>query len=147
MPAAARARNPEREVSVSRDLFWLTLVALMTALFWLPYILNRMVELGPWKTMQNPEPGALPKAAWAYRAQRAHTNAVENLVVFAALVLAAVASGASNDITAMAAAVYFWARALHFLVYTAGIPVARTLTFAAGWGAQVVIAWQILGHA
>ena len=32
--------------TLSSELYWLVLTLLMTALFWLPYILNRMLEQG-----------------------------------------------------------------------------------------------------
>jgi uncharacterized MAPEG superfamily protein len=44
----------------------------------------------------------------------------------------------------MAVVVYFFARLIHFLVYLAGIPVARTLAFTAGWLAQIAILASIL---
>jgi len=75
---------------------------------------------------------------------KAHTNAVENLVLFAALVLGAHAMGVSTPAIGTAAAVYFWARLVHALVYTFGVPWLRTLAFAVGWFALAVIAWQIL---
>ena len=40
--------------------------------------------------------------------------------------------------------VYFFARLLHFAVYSAGIPAARTLTFTAGWLAQIAIIASIM---
>lgn len=36
------------------ELFLLMLTALITALFWVPYIGDRIVELGAWHTLQNP---------------------------------------------------------------------------------------------
>jgi hypothetical protein len=70
------------------ELFWLAATAVMTALLWLPYVANRFRELGPpgWEWFPLPDPP--PRARWADRAARAHANAVENLVVFARLVLA-----------------------------------------------------------
>lgn len=59
---------------------------------------------------------------------RAHANAVENLVVFAALVLTANAAGISNGAIATAAMVFFWARVVHALAYTFGVPWVRTLS-------------------
>ena len=50
--------------------------------------------------------------------------------------LAAHVLGISNAATKAAVVVYFFARLLHFVVYSAGIPAARTLTFTAGWLAQ-----------
>jgi uncharacterized MAPEG superfamily protein len=75
---------------------------------------------------------------------KAHNNAVENLVVFAALVLAAHALGVSTGAIATAAMVYFWARVVHVVAYTLAIPWVRTLAFAVGFFAQATIAWQIL---
>ncbi len=57
------------------------------------------------------------------------TNAVENLVVFAPLVLILNAIDYSSSWTALACAVYFWARVAHLIVYTMGLPVFRTLAF------------------
>ena len=77
---------------------------------------------------------------------KAHSNAVENLVVFATLVLAAQALGVSNSVIASACVVYFWARVIHALAYTLAIPWVRTLAFAVGFFAQAVIAWQVLAR-
>ena len=130
---------------MSTELFWLTLTTLMTALFWVPYILDRMAVRGIAGAMANPSPQDKPQSPWADRAMRAHRNAVENLAVFAALVLTAHLLGVSTGLTAFAATIYFWARLAHFLVYTAGIPMARTLAFAVGWLCQMAIALSILG--
>lgn len=125
------------------ELFWLTLTTAMTGLFWVPYILDRISVRGLMAAMDNPKPGAKPQSAWAQRQMSAHTNAVENLVVFASLVLTAHALGISNGATAGACVVYFWARLAHYLVYTFGIPVVRTLTFAVGFAAQAVLVLAI----
>jgi uncharacterized MAPEG superfamily protein len=128
---------------MTKELFWLTLTAAMTGLMWIPYILDRMMVRGLWETMDNPKPGAKPQSPWAMRMYFAHTNAVENLVVFAILVLVANAIGISTQTTAVACAVYFWARLAHFILYTLGTPVLRTLSFAAGFAAQAVMALAI----
>ena len=65
-------------------------------------------------------------AGWAGRAQRAHRNMLENLVLFAALVLIAVAAGKTNDLTLLGAQLFFWARLAYAFVYLAGIPWLRT---------------------
>jgi uncharacterized MAPEG superfamily protein len=128
---------------VTPEIYWLTLTVLMTALFWLPYVLERMVVRGLWPAFAGAIP-QMPDSLWAQRAIRAHQNAVENLVVFAPAVLVAHALGISTPTTRAAAAIYFFARLTHFLVYTAGIPVARTLAFTVGWVAQIVILAGIL---
>ena len=70
---------------------------------------------------------ALPEIkGWAGRAQRAQRNMVENLVLFAALVLTAVAAGKTNDMTLLGAQIFFWMRLAYAAVYIAGIPWVRT---------------------
>jgi len=128
-----------------QELFWLTLTTLMTALFWMPYVLNRIAIRGLAGAMANPAPSDAPQSAWAERAQMAHRNGIENLVIFAALVLASYALEPGSAFTATAAMIYFFARAAHFVIYTAGIPVARTLAFAVGCFAQLAIALHLLG--
>jgi len=129
---------------MTTELYWLTLTALMTALFWLPYVLNRMVMTGLTLTLAGPAPDNNKLSSWAQRAACAHRNAIENLVIFATVVLTAHLLGISNPATKAAAAVYFVARLIHFIVYLAGIPLARTLAFAAGWVAQIVFIASIL---
>lgn len=129
---------------MTTELEYLTWTALLTALLWIPYILNMIAVRGLVDAVGYPE-NPKPLAAWAARAKAAHYNAVENLVVFAALVLAAHAAGVSNGATATACMVFFWARLVHYLVYTFGIPWLRTLAFAVGFVCQVAVAWQILG--
>lgn len=127
------------------ELFWLTLTALMTALFWVPYVIDRIVVRGLVPTLMDGQPVDPQKQSkWAQRAMAAHRNAVENLVVFAALVLTASVLHLSNPIVGTAAAVYFFARLAHFVIYTAGIPIARTLAFVVGCAAQITIACAIL---
>ena len=53
-------------------------------------------------------------------------------------------SGAASGVTAIAAAVFFWARVVHAVGYIAGIPYVRTLFFSIGVFACLAIAWEIL---
>ena len=125
------------------ELLYLTLVTALTGLLWLPYILDRIATRGLMDAVGYPE-NPKPQSPWAVRLMRAHDNAVENLVVFAALVLVANAAGVSNSVVAGAAVVYFWARVVHAAAYTFGVPWVRTLAFTVGFVAQAAIAWQIL---
>ena len=84
-----------------------------------------------------------PHAEWATRMMFAHDNAVENLVIFAPLVLILNAIDYSSKWTVLACAVYFWARLAHLIVYAMGIPVFRTLAFTVGFLAQAVLALAI----
>ena len=129
---------------MTTELYWLILTALMTALLWVPYVLNRMVMNGLGGTLAGGAPDSNTLSAWAQRASRAHTNAVENLAIFAPIVLTAHVLNISNGATKTAVVVYFFARLLHFVVYSAGIPAARTLAFTGGWLAQIAVIASIL---
>jgi uncharacterized MAPEG superfamily protein len=124
---------------------WLAATALITALFWVPYVLERMVSLGVIGAMKPVDPeDELKQALWARRAKRAHYNGVENLVVFATLVLVAFAMGKGDAPgISTAAQVYFWARLIHFPAGAFGITGIRTVAFLVGFGAQVVVALRI----
>ncbi|MFZ0763311.1 MAPEG family protein [Bradyrhizobium sp.] len=125
------------------ELFWLTLTVILTGLLWVPYILNRVSVRGLFGSMANPSRSDKPHAEWATRLMFAHDNAVENLVVFAPLVLILSELDHSTKATVYACAVYFWARVAHLIVYTLGLPVFRTLAFTVGFIAQVVLALAI----
>jgi uncharacterized MAPEG superfamily protein len=128
---------------MNTELCYLALVTAFTAVMWIPYILNTIAVRGLLDAVGYPDQPK-PLSPWAQRMKKAHANAVENLVVFAALVLIAHLAGANSGCTAAAAGVYFWARLVHFLAYTFRIPWLRTLAFFAGFLAQIAFAWQIL---
>jgi uncharacterized MAPEG superfamily protein len=130
---------------MNTELMYLVWVTVLTAVMWVPYILDRIAVWGLADTVGYPE-DPKPQSPWARRMKAAHANAAENLVIFATLVLAARAIGVSNSTTAAACLVYFWARVMHLFAYTFAMPWIRTIGFAAGFGAQIVLAWQILVH-
>ena len=125
------------------ELQYLTWAPALTAIMWVPYILNTIMVRGLTDAVGYPTDPA-PLSPWAASMKAAHANAVENLVVFAALVLIASAAGVSNGTTVLACQIYFWARVVHFISYTAHIPWVRTLAFVTGFGCQAAIAWQLL---
>jgi len=125
------------------ELMYLTLVTALTAIMWIPYILNTIMVRGLMDAVGYPEDPA-PLAPWAAKMKAAHANAVENLVVFAALVLVVHVAGVGNDTTAMACQVYFWARVVHLASYTFAIPWVRTVAFVIGFGCQATLVLQLL---
>lgn len=127
-------------MKMTPELYALTIVAVATVLMWVPYTLARIITRGLWATMDNPHPSHPADPAWAERSRHAHANAVENLVVFASLVLAAALVGISTPATVFAAKTYVTSRLAHYIVYAAGVPMLRTLAFFAGVGACLVIA-------
>lgn len=128
---------------MSSELTSLTWVVTLTALMWVPYILNMIMVRGLADAVGYPD-NPKPLSPWAARMKAAHYNAVENLVLFAALVLILNALGISNDTTVMACQVYFFARLVHFFVYGFGIPWARTLAFAVAWLCVIALILQLL---
>jgi uncharacterized MAPEG superfamily protein len=81
---------------------------------------------------------------WPGRARRAHLNMLENMVVFATLVLIAAVAGKANATTAMGAMIFFWARLAYAVIYLIGIPWLRTLAWAVSVIGMVMIAWVLL---
>lgn len=128
---------------MTSELVSLTWVAALSAIMWVPYILNAITVRGIADAVGYPE-DPKPLAPWAERMKKAHYNAVENLVLFATLVLVAHAAGISNETTVLVCKVYFWARVVHFVAYTMGIPWVRTLAFAAGWLSCVALLIELL---
>ncbi|MDJ0904696.1 MAG: MAPEG family protein [Woeseiaceae bacterium] len=127
---------------MTNELMSLTWVITLSAVMWVPYILNTIMVRGLTDAVGYPDDPA-PLAPWAERMKKAHYNAVENLVMFAALVLMLNALGISNATTVMACNIYFWSRLVHYLVYSAGIPWLRTLSFAVSWICVLVLLWQL----
>jgi uncharacterized MAPEG superfamily protein len=119
---------------MSPELYWMTLTAAMTGLMFVPYMQDRVNILGLFGAMGNPYELIVvkPQSPWAVRAMHAHRNAVENLVVFVAFVLVLNALSVSTRTTALACAIYFWARLVHYILYLLGVRVLRTLVWIVG---------------
>ena len=129
---------------LSAELYWLVLTCFLTSLLWVPYIINRMIEHHPLPALWNPMPDIRPKAQWAERLMRAHENAVENLVVFAPLVLIVEMSKVGTDVTSMACMIYFLARFAHFIIFTFAVPLLRVVAFLVAFGAQMTLVIHLL---
>jgi uncharacterized MAPEG superfamily protein len=130
---------------MTKEMMWLTLTIILTGLMWVPYIIDRAMVRGLMGCMANPSRNDKPQSAWAQRLYFAHTNAVENMVIFAPLVLILDAQGHTTESTVIACAVYFWARLVHAVVYTMGVPVLRTLAFTVGFLAQAALVLAVFG--
>jgi uncharacterized MAPEG superfamily protein len=110
-------------------LIWATALTLVQAVI---ALLGAMFQVGLPALAGNRE-DPRPIEGWAGRAQRAHRNMLENLVLFAVLVLVAQIAGKTDATTALGAQLFFWARLVYVPVYLIGIPWART----ALWGVSV----------
>src|SRR5919108_1701017 len=106
------------------ELALLVWAAVLTFVQMLIAVLGATAQVGLPALAGNRE-GLAPCTGWAGRAARAHHNMLENLVLFAALVLAAVVAGRTNATTLLGAQIFFWARLAYAVVYVAGIPWLR----------------------
>ena len=83
---------------------------------------------------------SLPEiTGWAGRAQRAHRNLLESLVLFAVLVLIGAATGRSNGMTMLGAELFVAARLAYQIVYLAGIAWLRTACWLASIAGLVLL--------
>ena len=128
---------------------FLALSGVFAVLMWIPYILSRLLVWGP-KDFLNNYPKGYPAAEpepplWAQRAKRAHLNMVETLPAFIAVVVAALMLPDRVDAEAVGywAAVFYYARVVHYIVYTLGVPYLRTPTYLVSWAAILAIGFQV----
>src|SRR5450759_4425324 len=91
-------------MAMSRELMWLTLTVILTGVLWIPYIVDRAMVRGLMGSMANPSRNDKPQSPWAQRLYFAHTNAVENLVIFASWLRILDSMGHSTMSTALACA-------------------------------------------
>jgi len=111
-------------------LVWAGLLTLVQAVV---AVQGALMQVGLAKLAGNRD-GMPEITGWGGRAARAHRNMLENLVLFAILVLVAVVAGKTNAMTLLGAQIFLYARIAYAAVYIAGLPWVRT----AVWGVSVV---------
>jgi uncharacterized MAPEG superfamily protein len=133
---------------MTTELTYLFLSALLLSVAWIPHVVGQVMTQG---LLTQDDYSNLREqsdfSAWVRRANRAHINLVEQFGAFAAFVLIAHVLGVSTPAMALASAIFFWARVLHFAVFLVGVRIlmARTIIFTVAWLAIVVFAvglWQ-----
>lgn len=130
---------------MSFELKWLVYTIVLTSVLWVPYVLNRVNVRGLMPALGYPDETTPPHSAWADRAMKAHANAVENLVMYAPLVLVLHVLEISTEATRMAVVAYFAMRVLHYIVYMFAVPIVRTLVFTVSWVVILVLSFSALG--
>ncbi|MEZ4323246.1 MAG: MAPEG family protein [Myxococcota bacterium] len=80
-----------------------------------------------------------PPTGWVARCQRCSANMMENLPIFAILVLVAHVSSTADSMTANGAILFIVARLAHAALYVGGVTYLRT----AAWGASIV-GWVLI---
>ncbi len=130
---------------MTTELTYLTLSVLLTGTLWLPYVIGLATEQADYTDFSLPPDRSLLRP-WVQRAFRAHQNALETTVPFAAVVLIAHVSQVSTALTAAATVAFFWIRLIHAVGMISGLAVfpIRPLLFSASYGCTVAIAVVLL---
>lgn len=85
-----------------------------------------------------------PLPVYAERARRAYYNLLENLPHFAILVLVAHVTGIENDLTALGAQLFFWARVPYPFAYLWGVRGLRSAIYGVGLAGELLILSQLI---
>ena len=83
------------------------------------------------------------KKVFHARVTRLRDNMIENLLMFAPVVLVAQAMGVSNDMTILGAQLFFFGRLAHAVIYLMAVPLVRPVAFAVAWAGIILIARQL----
>lgn len=125
--------------------YFTAMAAFWVAIAWAPYILNRIMVLGLMETLANPSDDAKPLAPWAQRAKRAHIVAIEAFAPFAAAALMAMIKIPDDAYAGTLAMSFFFGIFAHYIIYTMGIPVLRTLAFTLAALSTVALVLRVMG--
>ena len=128
---------------MTTELMYLALVTTLTAVMWIPYILNLILVRGLMDAVGYPDRSQAVGGMGPTHESRTLQRGGEP-GGFRRPGAGRERRRGEQRCTAAAAAVYFWARIAHFFAYTFRIAWVRTLAFAIGWLAQMAIAWHIL---
>ena len=122
------------------ELTALTLAALLQAVQFLLYAIPANLELGPGYTMsaRDREP-TRPLSPRTARLGRALTNHFEGLILFTIAVVTITLSGQSTPFTAACAFTYLGARVLYIPAYAFGLRPWRSLIWAVGFLATLLM--------
>ena len=127
--------------NMTTDLQMLFAVSILSLLQFMPYFMAHLKHWGITGIVSNRDNmPALP--SWAVRAQEAQGNLNENLIHFSIIVLVLHVLGLSNEMSALGATVFFYARAAYWVLYIAGVTWLRTMAFMAGLIGEIIIIMQ-----
>jgi uncharacterized MAPEG superfamily protein len=134
---------------MTTELFYLFLTTILLAVLWIPHIIGSLRTAGPLTPEEYRTGRNVAYPHWVRRADRAHVNLVEQYGAFAGLVVIAHLAGVHDAVTVWCAAIFFWARIAHAIIYISGFSrfSARTAAFTIGFLALLVYAWEIFATA
>ena len=125
------------------EMIWLVWAVALAFVQVLVAVTGAFTQVGLMKLIGNRED--MPKlVGWVGRAERAHVNMVGNLVLFAALETAVAAMGRSNETTMLGAQLFVWFRVAYAVIYLAGLPWLRTLSWVGSVVGLVMIFLQLV---
>ena len=122
--------------------FYTGLSALWIAVAWVPYIIDRIMVRGLMGALANPSPDLAPQSAWAQRAKAAHSVTVQ---AFAAFALIAIIRFPEDTYPGLLAMTFFFSIFAHYIIYSLGITVLRTLSFALAALSTLALGLRVLG--
>ena len=119
---------------------WVVLVMFATLVV---QVLMTIANQGfPWAVGPHDEPPVVSPVQG--RVNRAVSNTIEGLVMFAPLALIAAVSGVSNGTTELGATLFLLSRIAFPVAYASGIPFVRTLAWAPGAVGTLLIAFVLI---
>ena len=128
---------------LTSEVYYLILITLFCGLLWVPYVTERFFRIGIKETCGYGEKNInIPQ--WATRAKLAHVNLIENLPLFAILIIVITFQDYNNQLTETGSIIFFYSRILHYFIYVFGVPYFRTLFFVASWIGLIIISVPLL---
>ena len=128
---------------LTSEVYYLILITLFCGLLWVPYITERFFRIGIRETCGYGEKNInIPQ--WATRAKLAHVNLIENLPLFAILIIIITFQDYNNQLTETGSIIFFYSRIFHYFIYVFGVPYFRTLFFVASWIGLLIISVPLL---
>ena len=124
------------------ELMYLVWAAVLTFVLVVIAVAGATLQVGL-PTLAGNREGLPEMTGWAGRAARAHRNLLENLILFAVLVLVAHIVGVHNPMTLLGVQLFFWGRVAHAIIYIAGLPWLRTAAWAVSVAGLVLIFLQL----
>ena len=124
------------------ELSYLAAATLLTLLLRVGWMLNKVQVRGLGNVVGYSRESK-PLSEWGHRLWVAHEDAIQGLVTFAILVIVVHLSNLSSESTAIAAAVYFWARCVHVIAYAFALRWVKTVSYLAGFFSQIWLLWVL----
>ncbi|WP_050931978.1 MAPEG family protein [Aestuariivita boseongensis] len=125
--------------------FYFALSALWIAVAWMPYVLERFVSRGIAGTLANPSSNQARQAEWAERAKAAHRVGIETFTAFGPLAVYAAIKMPEDSYVGILAMSYFIGIFAHYIIYSLGIVVLRTVAFLLASLSTFALGLRVLG--